>query len=86
MTRRHALVGLALSVVLGACGNLGLGEADCSSPERDISSSNILNVQAVPTAKYTPCLNELRLGWNSVAWFAEDGRAASKSAARVIAS
>lgn len=75
MTRRHALVGLALSVVLGACGNLGLGEADCSSPERDISSSNILNVQAVPTAKYTPCLNELRLGWNSVAWFAEDGRA-----------
>jgi hypothetical protein len=29
----------------------------------------------VPTAKYTPCLNELRLGWDSVDWFAEDGRA-----------
>lgn len=75
MTRRTALVIVALAVALGACSNLGLGEPDCSSPERDISSSNILSVQAVPTAKYTPCLNELRLGWDSVGWFAEDGRA-----------
>jgi hypothetical protein len=34
-----------------------------------------MTVQAVPTAKYTPCLNELRLGWDSVDWFAEEGRA-----------
>ena len=34
-----------------------------------------MTVQAVPTAKYTPCLNELRLGWDSVEWFAENGRA-----------
>ncbi len=32
------------------------------------------------TAKYTPCLNELRLGWDSVEWFAEDGRAGIKIA------
>ncbi|MCP5024914.1 MAG: hypothetical protein GY929_01395 [Actinomycetia bacterium] len=34
-----------------------------------------MTVQAVPTAKYAPCLNELRLGWDSVEWFAESGRA-----------
>ncbi|MCP4958000.1 MAG: hypothetical protein GY925_01895 [Actinomycetia bacterium] len=32
----------------------------------------------MPTAKYTPCLDELRLGWDSVEWFAEDGRAGIK--------
>jgi hypothetical protein len=58
-----------------ACSNLGLGEAACTAPDSKISGATILNVQAVPTAKYTPCLHELRLGWDSVIWFAEDGRA-----------
>ena len=43
-----------------------------------MSSANILTIQAVPTAKYTPCLDELRLGWDTVEWFAEDGRAGIK--------
>ena len=75
MRRRMILFVPALALAVSACSNLGLGEADCLSPQRDISSSNVMNVQAVPTAKYTPCLNELRLGWDSVEWFAEDGRA-----------
>ena len=75
MSRRLLVTVLALSVLAGACSNLGLGEADCTPPERDVSSANFISFQAVPTAKYLPCLNELRLGWSSVAWFAEDGRA-----------
>jgi hypothetical protein len=32
-------------------------------------------VQAVPSAKYTPCIDELRLGWDSVEFFARRGEA-----------
>ncbi len=67
---------LLLAVVTGGCSSdLGLGDADCSPVTDNVSSSHILTVQAVPTARYTPCLNELRLGWDSVEWFAESGRA-----------
>lgn len=66
---------LVMAMTVGGCSNLGLGEADCTPPERDISSSTIMTMQAVPTAKYTPCLDELRLGWDEVVWFAENGRA-----------
>ena len=78
MKRRWIILLAVLALMAGACGgNLGLGEADCASgsPATNVSSSNILSVQAVPTAKYTPCLNELRVAWDSVNWFAEDGKA-----------
>ena len=75
MRRCAAYAMMFLTISAGACGNLGLGEADCLSPSRGASSATILTVQAVPTAKYTPCLDELRLGWDSVRWFAEAGRA-----------
>jgi hypothetical protein len=76
MKRRWIMLLAVFALMATACGgDLGLGEADCASPANDISSSNILTVQAVPTAKYTPCLNELRVAWDSVDWFAEDGRA-----------
>ena len=82
MKRRTNLLVLLLMVAVAASScsnsNLGLGEADCSSPAGDVSSSNVMTVQAVPTAKYTPCLIELRLGWDSVDWFAENGRAGIK--------
>jgi len=77
--RRHTklLVLLLFALAANSCSNanLGLGEADCSPPAGGTSSSNVMTLQAVPTAKYTPCLNELRLGWDSVEWFAESGRA-----------
>lgn len=75
MRLRTVMLTWAMALAATACGNLGLGEADCSPLIRDISSANVLNVQAVPTAKYTPCLTELRLGWDSVDFFAESGRA-----------
>lgn len=75
MSRRVVLIVVALSLVLTACSNLGLGEAECAVPAANVTPANVLTVQAVPTAKYTPCLNELRLGWDSVSWFARSGEA-----------
>jgi hypothetical protein len=73
---RRLIIILTIALAASGCAtHLGLGEADCAEPVGDVSSANIMNVQAVPTAKYTPCLDELRLGWDSVDWFAEDGRA-----------
>lgn len=75
MIRRRLIVLTAAILVASGCSNLGLGEVECTAPSDQVSSSTILTVQAVPTAKYTPCVEELRLGWDSVEWFAEDGRA-----------
>lgn len=72
---RRVVIVLLIALAAGGCANLGLGDADCTEPTGDVSAKTIMNVQAVPTAKYTPCLDELRLGWDSVDWFAEDGRA-----------
>ncbi len=72
---RPLIVLLAIVLVPSACSNLGLGESSCRLGITDVSTSNILSVQAVPTAKYTPCLNELQLGWDQADSFAEDGRA-----------
>ena len=71
---RRLTILLAIVLVQGGCSNLGLGEADCSAVIPDVSSANILTVQAVPTAKYTPCVNGLPLGWDSAESFAENGR------------
>jgi len=78
LIRRGLLTLVVMTFAVSGCSNLGLGEASCLPPDRGISSANFLTIQAVPTAKYTPCLNELRLGWDSVEWFAEDGRAGIK--------
>jgi hypothetical protein len=72
---RRMTIFLAIVLALSGCSNLGLGEADCSSVPNNVSPSNILAVQAVPTAEYTPCINQLRLGWDDAESFAEDGRA-----------
>jgi hypothetical protein len=68
----------AIVLVPSGCSNLGLGESSCRSGLSDVSTSNVLSVQAVPTAKYTPCLNELQLGWDQADSFAQDGRAGIK--------
>ncbi len=74
---RRLLILFTLALVASGCAaNLGMGEAACAdSIGRDVATATILNVQAVPSAKYTPCLDELRLGWDSVEGFAEDGQA-----------
>ena len=73
MNTRTVVLLSAFAMLVSSCTNLGIGEADCASPERRISGANILNVQAVPTARFTPCLEERPLGWDSVEWFAEKG-------------
>ncbi len=78
MTRRGLLALVVLALAAGGCSSLGLGEASCLPPERGVSAANVLTIQAVPTAEYTPCLDELPLGWDSVEWYAEDGRAGFK--------
>jgi hypothetical protein len=72
--RRMVLL-VALTLLVSGCGRLGLGEAECAPPERGVSSRTILTVQAVPSARYTPCLVGVRLGWDEVQWFAEAGEA-----------
>jgi hypothetical protein len=72
---KRLVILFTLTLALSGCRDLGLGEAACADSGRDVASATILNVQAVPTAKYTPCLDELRLGWDSIEGFAEDGQA-----------
>jgi hypothetical protein len=72
---RRLVILFTLILAVSGCRDLGLGEAACADSGRDVATATILNVQAVPTAKYTPCLDELRLGWDSIEGFAEDGQA-----------
>ena len=66
----------ALALVASACNSdLGLDQPECSDKPLN---THVLAAQAVPTAKYTPCIEELRLGWDSVDWFARDGQAGIK--------
>ena len=72
--RRRIILGLAaLALLASACNSdLGLEQPECTDK---VLNTHVLAVQAVPTARYTPCIEELRLGWDSVDWFARDGRA-----------
>lgn len=76
---------VVVAVALGACSDLGVGEAACVTPGRDVgadvSKANILSAQAVPTARYTPCLDKLHVGWDTVVWSAKDG----ESGLRILA-
>jgi hypothetical protein len=74
---RRLVILFTLALVASGCAtHLGLGEAACAdSIGGVVAPATIVNVQAVPSAKYTPCLDELRLGWDSVEGFAENGQA-----------
>jgi hypothetical protein len=77
---RPLIVLLAIVLVASGCSSshLGLGESSCVSDFTDLSTSNVLSVQAVRTAKYTPCLKELQPGWDQADSFAEAGRSGIK--------
>ncbi len=68
---------VVLAAVVSACTDLGVGEAACVPPGRElgsnVSAANVLSAQAVPTARYTPCLRGLPVGWDTVLWSAEEG-------------
>ncbi len=76
---RPLIVLLAIVLVPSGCSShLGLGESSCVPSVTDMSASNVLSVQAVRTAKYAPCLNELQPGWDQADSFAEAGRSGIK--------
>jgi hypothetical protein len=73
VSRRTILAIAFVGLLANACNtDLGLDQPDCNKPALN---THVLAAQAVSTAKYTPCIEELRLGWDSIDWFARDGRA-----------
>jgi hypothetical protein len=73
----RALLLAALAFASGACGTdvVGPGTPECDDPGEEISTATIMQLQAVPDAKWGPCINELRVGWKYQDQFAESGRA-----------
>ncbi|MGI9649231.1 MAG: His/Gly/Thr/Pro-type tRNA ligase C-terminal domain-containing protein [Acidimicrobiia bacterium] len=68
MSKRMALI-LALAVVASACANSDLGRSIPACPTdtgaiNSVGGSMILQMQAVETAEYVPCLNDLKVGWS----------------------
>lgn len=73
--RRHTLVFVALALSTAACGRLGVGEPACESTVRSPTTANVLAAQAVPSAKYAPCVNAMSLAWDSLEFEARNGEA-----------
>jgi hypothetical protein len=74
MTRRFIWATVVV-IIAGGCGRLGTGLPSCRTPSSDPNPATVLTLQAVPEAKYTPCLNALELGWDEVDFHVESGRA-----------
>lgn len=67
--RRRLIAVVVLTLVAGACGNNQLGRAVPACPVdpeviTSFSGSMVLQMQAVDTAEYVPCLNDLKAGWS----------------------
>jgi hypothetical protein len=74
--RRATIMLAGLAMVASACGvETGVRLPACESTSRSMSAATILSVQSVPTAHFTPCINALPLGWDTVDFDAEDGLA-----------
>jgi hypothetical protein len=68
MSRRLILV-IALALAATACANNQLGREIPACPAdtgviNSVGSSMILQMQAVDTAQYVPCINDLKVGWS----------------------
>ncbi len=81
MTIRLAALVCGVGLMVTSCGVdfapdfSGPGIPECSYPvELEVSSATILQLQAVPSADFGPCINELRAGWDYIDQFAESGR------------
>jgi hypothetical protein len=72
---RRVAVLAALSLLLASCGRLGVGEPECEATIRAPSTANVLAAQAVPSAKYAPCINAMNLAWDGLTFEAESGEA-----------
>lgn len=66
---------VALAALGAGCGRLGTGLPACRAPVSDPTAATVLSLQAVPGARYTPCVNALQVGWEEVEFEVERGRA-----------
>lgn len=73
MRRLSAL--LLAATVVAACGRLGVGEPGCETTVRNPSTAIILAAQAVPSAKYAPCVRGMSLAWDDLDFQAGSGEA-----------
>lgn len=60
---------------MSACANLGAELPHCLDRGASLPVSLVLEAQAVPTARYGPCLSQLEPGWEANDLRAESGRA-----------
>jgi hypothetical protein len=75
--RGRVAVGLvAVALLMGSCAaDFDSRLPGCEVTVRNPNVSTLLALQAVPTARYTPCINALPLGWDNVEFHAESGEA-----------
>ena len=73
--KRHWLTILATTLALSGCANLGAELPDCLESGAGLPGSIVLAAQAVPTARYGPCIGQLEPGWEANDLRAESGRA-----------
>lgn len=66
---------MVMAVALSACANLGAELPHCLDRGASLPVSLVLEAQAVPTARYGPCLSQLEPGWEANDLRAESGRA-----------
>ncbi len=73
--RRRAIVVVMLAMAAAACGRLGRDTPACEFEVTGVPLTLIMEAQAVPTAEYGPCLNELEVGWSYRHLVIESGKA-----------
>lgn len=74
-TLRLVVAAAAFVSVTAGCGQgFGVGLPGCEEVIRRPTSASILEAQAVPTARFGPCIEELKLGWDDVDFSARDGQ------------
>lgn len=66
---------IALALALSGCANLGAELPRCLESGVSLPGSLVLEAQAVPTARYGPCISQLEPGWEANDLRAESGQA-----------
>lgn len=76
MRARFLVLAIAVALVTSACSaEQGVLLPGCEPNLRNPTGATILALQAVPGAKYTPCIESLPLGWDTVDFDSERGMA-----------
>lgn len=78
---------VAPAFVLSACTSVGVGVPRCQPVASDPAPAAVLAVQAVPTARYVPCVEGTAAAWDSVEFSAQAGEVeieAERAAATIL--